>query len=316
MKSLSVVDLVRALAQLVVGGLQFVVRRLQLLVHRLELLVGRLQLLVGRLQLLDRRLQFLVGRLELLVGRLQLLVGGLELAVGGLELVLQLPEARHVVEDDRRRRAGGRAPSTSGTSWMSRTAARPAERVPLDVAQPRPSRGVSRTSVEVRAQLDRPVGDLEIVERAAEVALGRAPNRVAARWLSSANRSSRVDDELGDRAGRGTPRCAAASVVVLDGGCGARLGSGRRASARRPGRGDALRKNRRLQVDRLEQRGVVEQHLRLAEEQHPVGRSAKWKPGHDPRLGLGVEVHQRVAAERAGRCARSGRPAPGRCGRR
>ena len=83
------VELVAALAQLVVDGLELLVGRLELLVHRLELLVGRLELLVGGLELLVGRLQLLVGGLELLVRRLQLLVGGLELALGALELAAQ-----------------------------------------------------------------------------------------------------------------------------------------------------------------------------------------------------------------------------------
>ena len=61
--------------------------------------------------------------------------------------------------------------------------------------------------------------------------------------------------------------------------------------------GRTLRKMPALEVDRREQVAVAEQHLGLAEEQHAAVGEREVEPGEDPGLGLGVEVHQRVAAD-------------------
>ena len=50
-------------------------------------------------------------------------------------------------------------------------------------------------------------------------------------------------------------------------------------------------------VDRREQGGVAQQHLGLAEEEDAVVGQGEVEPAQDPGLGLGVEVHQRVAAD-------------------
>ena len=51
-----------------------------------------------------------------------------------------------------------------------------------------------------------------------------------------------------------------------------------------------------LELDGAEVRRVAQQHLGLAEEQHAVGPQREVQAVEDLRLGLGVEVHQRVAA--------------------
>ena len=185
------VELAAALAQLVVDRLELLVGRLELLVHRLELLVGRLELLVGRLELLVGRLELLVGRLELLDRRLQLLVGGLELALGAARA---RPAARRASvtstkvtlapsERRRRRRSGRDAGSSSVARLAGDAPLRPSPR--LDRA------GAPRAPASMRdAQLDRPVGDLEVLQRPAEVARARGRTVArAARWPAPACRS-------------------------------------------------------------------------------------------------------------------------------
>ena len=68
---------------------QVVVEPIELVIAMAHLLVDGGQLLVGRLEFLLARLQLLVDGLELFVGGLNLLVGGLEFLVGGLVLLLQ-----------------------------------------------------------------------------------------------------------------------------------------------------------------------------------------------------------------------------------
>jgi hypothetical protein len=51
-----------------------------------------------------------------------------------------------------------------------------------------------------------------------------------------------------------------------------------------------------LQIDRDEQVGVGDEHLRLAQQQQPLVIECEMKAAEDLRLRLGGEVHQRVAA--------------------
>ena len=60
---------------------------------------------------------------------------------------------------------------------------------------------------------------------------------------------------------------------------------------------DHLAKDPPLEIAGANSVAVGDQHLRLAEQQNPVVASAKWKRREDPRLRLGGEVHQRVAAD-------------------
>src|SRR5262249_241876 len=140
---------------------------LELLVHRLQLLVRRLELLVRRLQLLVRRLELLVRRLQLLDRRLELLVRGLELTPCPLELLLEPPLPRHLA-----------APAPHPPDLLARAVPRgdldvecplvADARVPADVpARDTPLRGTNL--VEERPQLERPVRDLEVLERPADV---------------------------------------------------------------------------------------------------------------------------------------------------
>src|SRR5262249_20408687 len=153
--------------ELLVHRLELLVRGLELLVDRLELLVRRLELLVRRLELLVRRLELLVRRLELLDGRLQLLVGRLELATCPGEPIGECAELAHVDERDQGADVAGR---------------RVDERRRLDVEPPRLLAGPSpldvlpadRVPVALRlvdqgAELDRTVGELEVLQRASDV---------------------------------------------------------------------------------------------------------------------------------------------------
>ena len=140
----------------------------ELLVHGLQLFVGRLQLLVGGLQLLDGGLQLLVGGLQLLVGRLQLLVGGLQLLVGPLQLGAELVLQRVIEEGDADAEQRRRRSSVSGRTWTSSVRGSPPCRLPLDIRQ-RHAQPRDAGRFDVRAQLDGPVGDLEVLEQPAEV---------------------------------------------------------------------------------------------------------------------------------------------------
>ena len=52
-----------------------------------------------------------------------------------------------------------------------------------------------------------------------------------------------------------------------------------------------------LHVDRLERCALGQQRLRLAQEKYARGRQREMEARQNPRLGLGVEVHQAVAAD-------------------
>jgi hypothetical protein len=77
----------------------------------------------------------------------------------------------------------------------------------------------------------------------------------------------------------------------------ARQGQWRLGEEHTVGRGRAghLLEYASFEVHRPEQAGVAEQHLGLAEEQHPLVGQCEVEPGQDARLGLGIEVHERVA---------------------
>ena len=255
----------RALAELVVDRLELLVRRLELLVHRLELLVRRLELLVRRLELLVRRLELLVRRLELLDRRLQLLVGGLELALRALERVLQPLVAR------RRRRTRSRRPTTA-SSWPRR-AARPARRAPR-VSRRRVRHSTSRCAtgaalgddlVDQRAQLDRPVRELEVLERPADVALREPEQRRAPARFASDERPARRRRRAARRA---RPRSAASRIAVSASPSPSRVcGRSRRSARSRVGVRRPSAKIRRFRSTGANRSRAREQHLGLAEEQ-------------------------------------------------
>ena len=62
-------------------------------------------------------------------------------------------------------------------------------------------------------------------------------------------------------------------------------------------RADDLVEDPPLDVRRAEQVGVRDEHLRLAQHEHAVVVEREVEPAQDPRLRLGVEVHERVAAD-------------------
>ena len=202
------VELVRAFVQLVVHRLELFVGGLELLVHRLELLVRRLDLLVRRLELLVRRLKLLVRRLELLRRGLQFLVGGLERLLRPLDRVAQRPEPGHVVERD----AGAdRRPvhSDEGGHLHVEPVQLAADR-PLDLADDH--RVVLRLhGLDLRPQLDRPVRELEILERPPDVR-GCEVEQLAGLRVREREHARAVDHDLRNR--RRLERCVPQQRVL------------------------------------------------------------------------------------------------------
>ncbi len=209
---IDLVELARALAQLVVDRLELLVGRLELLVHRLELLVGRLELLVGRLQLLVGRLELLVGRLELVDRGLQLLVGQLEVAPVALQLALQRRIARDVLERHARADRGvvGAQQRYDVDVQPPRIAALGRERRLTDGHAP----PLAHRPLERRQQLDRVVGQRELGEGLEQV-VARDLKQRAGGQVGEAQPARARDDQVRVRAHleRGV---AAHAVVVAD----------------------------------------------------------------------------------------------------
>src|SRR3954447_382440 len=288
-RRVDVVELHAALAQLVVHRLELLVGRLELLVHRLELLVGRLELLVGGLELLVGRLELLVGGLELLHRRLKLLVGLLELSSAAFDLGLQPVGFGDVDESD------GRA-----QVFLPR----PYQRSEPDVEDPvlalvRAPRHVADADrmaalghvIEMRAQLDRPVGQLQVLDRLADVADAQ-PEEPARIGVRSGQEALRVEDHLG----AGGPVIGLLAQGVAPRGR-ARPGLAEHPQALARVRLGHLAKDAPLQIDGREQVAMGEEHLGLPEHEDALGLKREVQAAEDLRLRLGVEVHQRVAAD-------------------
>ena len=147
--------------------------------------------------------------------------------------------------------------------------------------------------LDAGAQLDGAVGEIEIVEVAADV-LGAEAEHPSRAVVRHGERPVAADDDL--RAAREVVRALAQ-----------RVGCARRRRAREIGRHDAdavahrraddLVEDPPLDVRRAEQVGVRDEHLRLAEHEHAVVVEREVEPAQDPRLRLRVEVHERVAAD-------------------
>ena len=224
-----------------------------------------------------------------LVG-LQLLVRRLQLAVGLLELVLQAAVVGDVVE--RRGRADDLVRAVHQRAHLDLQADGLAAPVQRHVGDPDRAPFGLRL-LDVAAQLERTVGDLEIVEGAPDVVRGH-PEQLLGLPVGQGQHTVRGDHDLGHRSGQ---QCLVAQHVQpgrIGHGPGrpqlAQQGCGLRELVRR------LAEHPALQVDGREQRAVAEQHLRLPQEQNPRRGEREVEAGEDAGLGLGVEVHQGVAA--------------------
>ena len=184
------------------------------------------------------------------------------------------------------------APSTRALTWISSRVTRPAP-VQRHVGDPHRA-ALDLGLLDVATQLERTVGDLEVAERAADVARGHA-EQVLGLPVDHRDQSVRADHDLRERCGE--QRLGAEGVQT--GGLGP--GRGRRQLAeQRPVLRDVAHRSAEhpaLQVDGREQRTVAQQHLRLPQQQHPGGAEGEVEAAEDARLGLGGEVHQGVAAD-------------------
>ena len=258
------VELRRPILELVVHRLQLLVRRLQLLDRRLELFVRRLELLVRRLELFVRRLKLLVGRLELLDGRLQLLVGRLHLPLRLLQGLLQPAEARHLGEGDTDSESLARPRDQRRDLQVD--VAHFVAHSPFDLTQ-RDDMAFDRGLLDARAELDRPEGDIQILEGSSEVAL-RQPEERPRLEVRRDDDAVAVDDDLGNRS-RLEPGLAHAPVDIdlpLD----FSWPQGKSAEPRAADSGRHLREDAPLEVDGGKEVHARREGLRLPEKQKTV----------------------------------------------
>ncbi len=168
--------------------------------------------------------------------------------------------------------------------------------LPLDGVHPdHPVLGVG--PLDQRAQLDRPVGDLQVVERAADIAR-RHPEHVPHLRVDQDHRPLGVDAD--DRE-RGRFQGEILELAFPAGLAHLRL-SGyvepyRRRLVSGHGRAGPPAEHPLPHADDFKSLTVPKQHLRLAEEQIAALAQGEVEPVEDLRLRLDVEVHQRVAAE-------------------
>ena len=142
------------------------------------------------------------------------------------------------------------------------------------------------------AELDRPVRQLEILDRAPDVAQ-RQPEQPARGVVRHHQRPVGVQHRLG--------RIAEVECSLTEG-----LGEGLRGAARgvpydhvvalAAGSVQHLAEQPALQIDRREQVGVGDQHLGPAEQQDPLVVEREVESAEDLGLSLGREVHERVSA--------------------
>ena len=131
------------------------------------------------------------------------------------------------------------------------------------------------------------------MHRPAEVGGGDAEER--ARLLVGEHElADAVDHDLGDRPG--VERALAEVEQVADLGLPA-VAIGRAEQPVAEGRAGDLAEHPALRAHRREHVGAGDQHLRLAQEEVAALVQREVEVAEDPRLGLGVEVHERVPAD-------------------
>ncbi len=209
-----------------------------------------------------------------------------------LELGLQLPVPRDVVEDHGRADPGrvGRGERDHLHVEPQQLGGRP---LPAHVAHPHRA-ALGGRLLDGGPQLDGPVRHLEVLERPADVARAEAEEPVGAPV-------GRHERAVGPQHGLRRRRRVQRLVPQPDGG---RVQVRRHRAAERVARRPPLRRGAAdlaeeapLELERLEQVRVREQHLGLAEEQHAARLEREVQAPHHVRLRLGVEVHERVAAQ-------------------
>ena len=237
-------------------------------------------------------MQLLVGGLELLVGRLQLLVGRLQLGVRSLELGAELRVASDVREGDRH-------PERLAAFLEQRrdqhvvVSDLPVGARPLDVRHPsRPA--LRERPLDQRAQLDGPIAQLHVAQGPPDVP-GAQPEAGTHQLVGEHDRVARIHHHLAHRDGVDRERAQPHSRRRF--GFGVRItavGEERQVigelDLRRP------REDTMLQVDRREQVGVHEEHLRPPQEEEARLVEREMESVEDLPLGLEVQVDEGVAA--------------------
>jgi len=140
------------------------------------------------------------------------------------------------------------------------------------------------------------MGQFKLVERPADVG-GHEAEQGARAVVEHADRAARLDHHLGDR--RRVKRDVVHVGMAGHGGGPGLVVAHWHQSVEPVGRIVAaqLPEDAAAKIDRSEHLGPRQQHLRFAEHQDPVIGQRRMKTRQDARLDLGVEVHQRVAAE-------------------
>ena len=152
---------------------------------------------------------------------------------------------------------------------------------------------LARHRVEMTAQLDGPIGQLEILDRAT-VVVDPEPERPARGVVRHHQRPIRVEHHLRSpgEVERRLPQ------VLRDAlrGAVARIDRHRSHSIVQRGL-DHLAEHPPLEVHGCEEVAVGDQHLRLAQNQHAVAIEGKLEAPQNLPLCLGREVHERVSAD-------------------
>ncbi|TLD46014.1 MAG: hypothetical protein FAZ92_01705 [Accumulibacter sp.] len=285
--------------QLPVGRLQFLVRCFEFLVRGLHLLVRRLDFLVQRLHLLVRGLEFLDDRLQVLAGRrefiLQFLVGAV--VVGVLD---GTPARRRLDPFDADHE---QCFAAHRRQWVHRQAeaARGVER--LDVA--RPSEGdrllhlrLAHQHLHLGAQLapdqrDQVEGRLarRYVEQSSRVAVDVADLELAVDEDAGGDEvtSGGIEQDVLESQWR---RRLGDSLVLVETGC-RRLHF--RARQRQPGAHAMPAVQAAILVHHTEQRFLLEDTLRFAEEEIAAGVESVMEHAEQPCLQFTLEVDEDVA---------------------
>ena len=182
---------------------------------------------------------------------MQLFVSRFQLPVGHLELGLQLPGPGDVAEIERD--ADVRAVSSADRHELDvekEALGRPARR--LDLADPCRS-PLGEHLVDMGAQLDRPIGHLEVAERSPDVARAQPEERIG--WLVAEHQLSfGIDEQRRDRAGHQAFRPKRRQVARVPGEVGDAAAERRSHSV--DDRPRHLAEEPPLEVDGLEQLGV------------------------------------------------------------
>ncbi len=144
-------------------------------------------------------------------------------------------------------------------------------------------------------EVGRTVGDFEVAQRPPEVSVGKR-KALAGRGVRGDERAIRVDDDL--RRAIGLERRVSQSTLSghrLTGHLATSLGEQEETFTVAGLAYD--REKAALQIHRREHVRVAEEHLRPSEQDMPGGVQREEESREDPFLRIGVEIHQRVAAQ-------------------